>query len=52
MENICAMIGCSGMDKNCPGNPMCSILIKLVGNKLQKISSNNKYTEPKGSANR
>jgi len=28
-ENICVVIGCSGIDRNCPNNPVCPILLKF-----------------------
>jgi hypothetical protein len=29
LKAICRVLGCSGMDKKCPGNPDCSILRKI-----------------------
>ena len=31
MKDLCILIGCSGTDKNCPGNPNCEILKKIIG---------------------
>ena len=33
LSEICTMIGCSGMNKRCPGDPLCSIIRKVVTGK-------------------
>ena len=30
LSELCYLIGCSGVDTTCPGNPKCEILIKLI----------------------
>lgn len=30
LKEICYMIGCSGLDTDCSGNPLCSIIRKVV----------------------
>jgi hypothetical protein len=30
LSEICKEIGCSGVSKKCPGNPLCDILRKIV----------------------
>ncbi len=29
LKEFCYIIGCSGMDKKCPGNPNCKIIRKV-----------------------
>jgi len=29
LKEFCYIIGCSGMDKKCPGNPNCKIVRKV-----------------------
>jgi hypothetical protein len=31
LSEICTLIGCSGLSKDCPGNPDCPILKKVTG---------------------
>jgi hypothetical protein len=31
LHDICKTIGCSGLNKDCPGNPDCEILQKVIG---------------------
>jgi len=35
--SICRLIGCSGVDKNCPGNPNCNILNGEKGKILRQL---------------
>jgi len=30
LSEICFNLGCSGLDKKCPGNPRCDILRKII----------------------
>ena len=30
-EHFCCLIGCSGFDPDCPGNPLCDVVIKFFG---------------------
>ena len=30
LSEVCIMLGCSGMNARCPGNPLCSILVNAV----------------------
>ncbi len=35
-ERFCYLLGCSGMDEECPGNPNCSIIKKVRHNSPPK----------------
>lgn len=30
MKRLCALLGCTGIDSDCPGNPKCEILKKIA----------------------
>ncbi len=30
LKEVCLLIGCSGMDTDCPGNPKCGIIKKVT----------------------
>jgi len=30
LKKVCEYIGCTGVDKNCPGNKQCYILRKII----------------------
>ena len=36
-KEICKTIGCYGLNKNCPGNPNCSIIINVQSEIKKKI---------------
>ena len=36
LKEVCVEIGCSGMDKRCPGDANCAILRKLI--RLGRVS--------------
>ena len=42
-ESICNMIGCSGLNEQCPGNKGCSIIMKIThrtnGNIQQQVQA-------------
>ena len=39
LKKICKNIGCSGVNKQCPGNKNCEIIIKLLSNKNKAVEA-------------